>query len=137
MGLVATLVLVFPFKSWAYDPGRTVAAPHYGMPLPRTAAASGGLVRDLDRRPRLRRARQQAQQCLCGTRRGCRILTREQAPIDNREGLPIGHLLELATELLQLILHQEGHDVSELDFFFLRIRESGDAFPLISGVPDT
>ena len=25
-------------------------------------------MRDLDRRPRLRRARQQAQQCLCGTR---------------------------------------------------------------------
>ena len=73
---------------------------------------------------------QQRLGCHC---RGRWILTCNEMPIHDAERFPVANLFENRPETQQLIFNEEGHDVRELDVFFLAVGETGDTLAFNQG----
>src|SRR3954452_19543009 len=61
------------------------------------------------------------------------VLTRDEVPIHNGEGLPVADLFESCSETQHFILDQEWYDLGELDLFFLAVCKPGYMLPLDKG----
>src|ERR1700744_1890552 len=73
-------------------------------------------------------AREQVNEVLCRKGGGSRILASDDPAIHNRKWLPVGDLLEDRPQPQQLVLDQEGHNVGQLNFCLLAIREPSHMF---------
>src|SRR6478672_6966308 len=64
-----------------------------------------------------------AQQGLCRSFRGGRVLTGDQAAIDDRQTLPVVDLFKVATQPFEFVLDEEWDDIRQVNRLFFRVGE--------------